>query len=75
MPVDDPRDDLVTIAALAEFHNRHADADPARANRALELAATLASTHGLTVADAVRQSRPPKHVGDRDTPDRRRRTR
>ncbi|WP_247005069.1 hypothetical protein [Halosolutus gelatinilyticus] len=50
-----PQEDLLVIEALVEYHHDRLDVQPIRACHAKVLADEIATTHGLSIEDALRQ--------------------
>ncbi|PCR89464.1 hypothetical protein [Natrinema ejinorense] len=55
LSTDHPQDDLLIADALLRESYRLEDTDPARANRANDLASEIISTHGLRLCELQRQ--------------------
>ncbi len=60
LSTDHPQDDLLIADALLREYYRLEDDNPARANRANDLASEIVATHGLSLCELQRQI-------DRDT--------
>lgn len=50
-----PQEDILVAEALVEYAHDRRDVQPHRAARTCELAQEIAATHGLEIADALRQ--------------------